>query len=326
VTRFVLLTSSFLGVLLGVTAPPEAPKFDAVDVRIAQPVLPPVIKRKSPEEILKPHLAWAEQESRKALSEPIRKINAFFANSKRNTRGFAEVSLGWGSKWRLMADHVPFTSGARHEAFIRTKFEEYVFEPAQLEAAMKEAVSSYLKQIESIEGQMLVRVRTDMADLPESAPIAKLDAEQIQAAYQDALTQVLKTTHSNMRADIATELVSLITGEVLTQVAVRLGVSAGILGTGAATSWATVGIGLVVGLIVDQIVSWVWESYANPKGNLAEALDRKLDDINHMIVEGAPKAPGLRERLQRFAIDRSTVREKAILSLFQPQLTSAAAR
>jgi hypothetical protein len=100
-------------------------------------------------------------------------------------------------------------------------------------------------------------------------------------------------------------------------VAVRLGVSAGILGTGAASGWATLGIGVVVGLIVDQIVSWVWDWWADPRGNLAAELDKKLDEINRLIVDGSADVQGLRDRLKQFARERAAARRIAVLSLLQ---------
>jgi hypothetical protein len=116
---------------------------------------------------------------------------------------------------------------------------------------------------------------------------------------------------------VATQVVSLITGEVLTQVATRLGVSAGILGTGAASSWATFGIGLVVGIIVDQIVAWVWDWYADPTGTLAGQLGTRLDGVNRLIVDGSDDVQGLRSRLEAYAEQRAAMRETALLAILQ---------
>src|SRR6185312_13147417 len=96
------------------------------------PATTPVIKLPpTPEQIAKPHLLRAGQESEKAVDEYLESLDKFFSDSKKNTRGFAEEALGWGSKWRLIADHVPFNSGGQHEKFVRLKFEEYLFSPPQ---------------------------------------------------------------------------------------------------------------------------------------------------------------------------------------------------
>ena len=166
---------------------------------------------------------------------------------------------------------------------------------------------------------MLVRIRADVADYPSAYLIVQIDASKLRASYDEAISRAIEKTGSSLRIDIATELVSVITGQVLTQVAVRLGVSAGILGTGAASSWATLGIGFVVGLIVDQIISWVWDWYADPKGSLSAELDTKLDEIYRLIVDGSADVQGLRVRLRKYAEERATLRSQAVLMLLRSQ-------
>ncbi|MEX2285842.1 MAG: hypothetical protein WD648_02055 [Planctomycetaceae bacterium] len=312
-----MLTLGLLGVVVAVAA--RQPLMGLLSSKPTPPAAPEIKQPPLPEMVAKPHLGWAEQECDRIIDEHVKAIDTFFADAKQHTPAFADEALSWGSKWRLVVDHVPFTSGERHETFIRERFEEYVFQPSDLEDAVKQVVASYLKHVESIEGQMLVRIRTDVADFPEAYLIARIDEEKLHASYDEAVSRVMEATGSNLRADIATELVSIISGEVLAQVAVRLGVSAGILGTGAASSWATFGVGLVVGLIVDQIVSRVWDWYADPKGNLAAELDAKLDEINKLLVDGSDDTEGLRARLRAFAKERAAVRSQAVLTLLQSQ-------
>jgi hypothetical protein len=164
---------------------------------------------------------------------------------------------------------------------------------------------------------MLVKVRADVADFSATYVIAELDETELRARYDDALSQAVAATGNGLRSDIATQLVSLIAGEVLTQVATKLGISAGILGTGAASSWATFGVGLVVGLIVDQIVSWVWDWYADPTGSLVLQLNTKLDRLNRLIVDGSDEGQGLRSRLKAYSKDRARVRKAAVLAVLQ---------
>jgi hypothetical protein len=283
----------------------------------SSPVKP--MQKPAPEEIAKPHLSWADQECERVIEEHVKVIDAFFVESKKNTRVFAEVALSWGSKWRLVVDYVPFTSSARHETFIRKKFEEYVFKPEELEDAIKQAVDRYLKHVESIEGLMLVNIRADVADFPMTSLIKQSDQSRLAHVYDEALIRAAKATGASLRTDLATELVSAITTVLLRQIAARLGVSAGVLGTGAASSWATMGISLLASVIVDSVISWVWDWYADPKGNLATDLNLKLDEINRLIVDGADDVEGLRTRLHAFAKQRATIRRQAILTLLQPQ-------
>lgn len=282
-------------------------------------LMPPAKPAPSPEEIAGPHLRWAEKQSAQVLDEHLREIDAFFSQAKKNTPEFSERALSFSSKWRLVADHVPFTRGGRHDAFLRTQFEQHLFKPAELGAVIEQVVASYVAHLRSIEGEMLVKVRADVADFPDTYLVAELDEAALAARYDDALSHALAATGSGVRSDVATQVVSLIAGEVLTQVAVKLGVSAGILGTGAASSWATFGIGAVVGLIVDQIVSWVWDWYADPVGSLAKQLNAKLAGLHRLIVDGADGVQGLRTRLRAYAADRARMREAAVLSVLQAQ-------
>jgi hypothetical protein len=309
---FIMLAISFLGVVIGVIAREplvalfrKVPKPQPVQVK-----LPP-----SPEEAAKPHLDWAEQESQRSIKEHVEAIDSFFTDAKKNTGAFADEALSWASKWRLIVDHVPFTSGGKHEAFIRSKFEECVFKPSQLEESVKQVVASYLKHVESIEGEMLVRIRADVADFPSTYLVAQMDENKIHDLYEQALSRAMASTGSSLSSDVGQQLVSIITGEVLTQVLIRLGVSSAILGTGAASSVATLGIGLIVGLIIDQLVAWVWDWYADPRGNLTTELNKKLDEINRLIVDGSADGKGLRQRLTEYATERGPVRTQPVLSI-----------
>lgn len=275
--------------------------------------------RPSPEAIIAPHLEWAEQECDRVLDEHLRAIARFFADAKAGTPTFAGEALSFGSKMRLVADYVPFTRGGRHEGFIRRKFEEHVFKSDDLGTAVKQVVSGYLKQIESIESLALVRIRADIADLTDPNALPQFDQKEWKAEYDKALKRAISATSSELSWDVATELVSVVTGEVLAQVAVQLGVSAGLLGAGGASSWATFGVGLVVGLIVDQAVSWVWDWYADPRGNLAADLSKKLDEMQSLIVDGSEGVQGLRQRLHELSRQRATLRRSAILSVLKAE-------
>lgn len=313
-----LLAITFLAVTFVFVGRQVLPPFQRQTApAITAETAPPPPPAPSPAQLARPHLDWADQQAARALDEHLKEVDRFFAANKQNTRKFAERVLGWSSKWRLVADHVPFTNGDRHPAFIRSEFEEHLFTPAQLADLVEQVVASYLAHLRSIEGEMLVRLRADVADFPETYPIARLGPAGLEAEYGQAVAQALAAAGSGLRSDIGTLLVSEIAGEVLTQVAVRLGVSAGILGTGAATSWATLGVGLVVGLIVDQVVSWVWDRYADPIGSLTTQLDGKLDEIRRLIVEGPDGAQGLRRRLKSCADQRARVRESAVLAVLQ---------
>ncbi len=262
-------------------------------------------------------LTWAEQQSRAATERQFEPVDDFFADAKRRTPQFAGSVLGWSSKWRFVADKMPFTRGDRHAEFLRQTFKEQLFAPEDLSRAVEQVVRSYGDSLSEIENRMLVKLRQDLSDLPPSALPEFADETALAGAYQEALRRTLDHVGADLKADISKELVSLVAGEVLTQVAVRLGVSAGILGAGASTSWATFGAGLVAGLIVDQLVSWIWDWWADPTGNLAAELNAKLDQLQRLIVEGDDASPGLKQALAEFARRRAEVRQAAISELLE---------
>lgn len=269
------------------------------------------------ERVARPHLKKAEQAAESAIESQIKEVNNFFAVAKKGTYNFAEDALGWGSKWRLVVDQLPFTEGNRHRKFLRAKFEEHVFSADQLENFVRQVVQDYLAHVRSIENRMLVDLRADLSDSPADYPLARWDDRRLQECFDQALFQTVTASGVNFGADLATQMVSFIAGEILTHVAIRLGVSAGILGTGAASGWVTFGVGAVIGLIIDQIVSWVWDQLADPKGNLAAELNKKLDEMHRLIVEGSTEVQGLRDRLKEFARQRAAMRRTAVLNLLE---------
>jgi len=274
------------------------------------------VRRQARERTLR-HLDAADRAGRQAIDRQLKPLEDFFAQARKRTPGFAEEVLGWGSKWRFVADRMPFTRSDRHEEFLKLAFTAHLFTADQLEKQLRQVVKGYLAESEAIENRLLVDVRSDLQDLPPLLLASRLDAAAFELAFAEALQRASARTGAGLRQDVAQEVVSQVVGQVLAQVAVRLGVSAGVLGTGAATGWATLGIGLVVGIIVDQVISWVWDWAADPKGNLARELDGKLDELRKSIVDGPPKAPGMRGQLEQLATDRGALRRRVLLDVVQ---------
>jgi hypothetical protein len=214
-----------------------------------------------------------------------------------------------------VADKTPFTKGGRQAAYLRQAFDEHLFKPADLERTIEQVAQCYSDSITAIENQMLVKLREDLSDLPATAFAASVDSATLRWVYEAAVERAIERVGMDVTADVATQVVSLVAGEVLTQVAVRLGASAGILSAGAGTSWATFGAGLAIGLIVDQLVSWVWDWWADPRGSLAAELSLRLDELHALIVEGDGQTKGLRSAFDDFAQRRADVRRAAVMEL-----------
>lgn len=264
-----------------------------------------------------PVLDAADREGQAAVAEHVRAIDDFFAQAKRGTPGFSKAVLGWSSKWRLVSDKLPFTRTDRHAIFLRKTFHDRLFTPEALTKVVEQTVKGYSGSVAGIENRMLVKLRADVSDLPPAMLPGFDDDAALRAAFERALAQATQRIGADLKADVGRETTSLVAGEVMTLVAVRLGVSAGILTAGAGSSWATFGVGAVVGLVVDQAVTWVWNWWRDPVGDLSTKMNAKLDEIRTLIVEGDGKQPGLRGRLEAVARDRAAVRRAAVLRMIQ---------
>lgn len=269
----------------------------------------------SPHELVTPHLLNARSKTEHAIENKLDPVRVFFDDSRKNTRKFAEVALGWGSKWQLLKDQVPFTKGGRHEEFIRSQFEEMIFSSNQLEEVVSNSVSEYLAEIRNIENQMLVDLRADIANYPDAYRLANLNDEEFKQKFDEAIGRAVSKTQSQVHKDVGRGLVSLVVAEVLQKVAIRMGVTSIILGGGAATSTASLGVTIIIGLMIDQIISLVWNWWADPTGNLASDLDKKLNEMRDLICDGDEEIKGLGQSFRSLSIERERIREIAIMDL-----------
>lgn len=308
-TRSILLLLALLAGLAWFVGAPKTP------APVAVPPPPVIDTRRIALEVrarVEPSLDWAHEESLLAVNDELHGLSAFFQQAKTRTPQFADAVMSWGSKWRLLVDQVPGTTGERHREFIREKFAETLFDEESLTHAVEQVIRGYADKTQSLENEMLVRMRADVEDLPAASLAALSRGESLSAAFQEAIDRAMHGTSDGLRADVATLVVAVMAEEVLAQAAVRLGVSAGILGAGAGSSWATLGVGLAVGVIIDQIVTLVWEWWADPQGSLTQEVDARLDDLHRAIVEGDAEHPGLRPQLLEFARARDALRREAI--------------
>jgi len=269
-----------------------------------------------------PHMDWADARLRQAIDEHLAALNEYFQEIKKRTPAFADDVLGWGSKWRFVADRLPFTRSDRLDTYLRECFEARLFTPGQLTQAVEAVVRGYLASVQSTESAMLVRIRADIADLPA----ASLPAFANQAALQAAFAQALRDAAAGVQAEtisaILREVASTVACEVLGQVATRLAVSAGILGTGAASAGATLGIGLAAGIVVDLIIGKIWDWLADPAGDLARTINARLDEIHKLLVDGDGRNPALRQHLLELHEKRRQLRRQAVMALIEGSVQS----
>lgn len=272
------------------------------------------------------HLDRASARTQQLLDRGFPTLDRLFGDAHAQVMPFAKDCLGWSSKWNLVLDAMPFSEGGRHEAFLKQSFEKRIFSSSQLERAIEQTIREHLVEIRNIESEMLVALRADITDLPALESISTLSREELELQFQRALVDAANVVGDDLSTNIQSQLVSLIAGEVLAQVAVRLGVSAGILTTGAASGWATFGVGLIAGLIVDQIVARIWDWWSDPDAELGLQLAGKLVELQELICNGDETVLGLRGEFQRLAESRDRARREAIDGILNSALAQSGNR
>jgi hypothetical protein len=178
------------------------------------------------EEIIKWLLQKASKECERSIDTHLEKLDQFFANCKKKTPAFAETALGWRSKWNLLWDCVPFSSGNNHRQFLEKKFAEQVFTPQQLEDAIDQVVRDYIETVGRIERQMLLDLRAEAARLPAANPISRLSEQQLQQLYDQLLAEVARASGNQAINDAVREGIE------------KLADSATRSGTASAESWS----------------------------------------------------------------------------------------
>lgn len=264
----------------------------------------------SPSRAVNRQLCWADGESLSGMDSHVMPVREFFRSARWNTREYAEEVLGWSSKWKLVKDYV--TSGAEHPQFLKERFDAMVFSEPQLDEVVEQVVAAYLRHIEDVESQMLVRLEADLSNLPSGSFGPAIDRSALAQTLENALKDAMNSAQGELKAAVGRELASWIAGEILAHATIQLATSSGILGTGAVSGTVTFGVGVVVGLIVDAIVTEIYNQVYDPAGELSKRLDAHLIQLENLILDGNEQAPGLMPRLRDYASQRGKSRRAAL--------------
>ena len=65
--------------------------------------------------------------------------------------------------------------------------------------------------------------------------------------------------------------------------------------------------------ILAEPLAWTWDWWADPRGQLVEALDAHLDELRRRVADGSAEQPGLREQLEALARVRAAKRRVVVL-------------
>ena len=269
--------------------------------------------------ISNPHLEACTKRIEQAIPSHFEPLNDLLNRARNRVPAFSRSALSFGSKWRLALDYVPFTDGQKSQSFLSESFQKEVLSSENLEIAISEVVQNYLKEVGAAENQMLLDIRADLDDFPSVTFAEWKNDEALQKRFQQAIVVAMETNGNDLQAGVGSQLVSLIAGEVLAQVAVRMGVSAGILGAGAASGWATFGVGVVAGVVIDQIVSQIWSFVSDPEKELTHQVQKQIDSLQSLLCNGDDQVAGLKQQFHRIGVERSQLRSIAIEQLFTSQ-------
>jgi hypothetical protein len=279
----------------GLAAIPSAPSRDEL--------------RRQARERAVPLLDQADREARQAVADQIQVLDTFFDDAKAQAPALAESVLGFASEWRLMADHIPYAGGGRHEAFLRDQIGRQLFTPEELDQRVQTAVRGYLQSEHEIEDRLLVQLRQDLDDIPAALPDAALDLDAVRAVLDQAVAETTARARANLKTDVAREIVVIGAAEILTRLAVRTALPASLAGSG---PW-TFGLGMAAAVAADQAMAWTWDRWTDPRGQLVDVLDARLDELRRQVVDGTPEKPGLRKQLDELARERAEKRRAFVL-------------
>jgi hypothetical protein len=255
----------------------------------------------------RPHVEKAAADSLSGIDASLRSIEGFFGEAKGHATAFADDVLGIWSKYKLIR--------GQHEEFLAETFRKHFFGPDELRVAMTNAVEAYVADLEAIDNRMLVDIRMDVVGLPAAATLASMPVPDLQARYRKISGDIGGVTGADAAVDAGRFVADMIVSSVVGMIAARMGTSAVVMGAGAASGWWTLGIGVVVGIIVDQIIAAVWDWTYDPRGKLIAMMEKKIDEVRTLVIEGDAGKPGLREELRRYAEKRAVVRREAVMTL-----------
>ncbi|MGB4911881.1 MAG: hypothetical protein WBO95_07045 [Candidatus Dechloromonas phosphoritropha] len=97
-----------------------------------------------------------------AINRRSLELASFIDSRKHGAKPFAEDIVSWHGKWRAVAPYLPFTAKDGHKKFVENKFEKHIFTQDELLSAMKLSIENGAKDIEGIENNLAVSLRTEI--------------------------------------------------------------------------------------------------------------------------------------------------------------------
>ena len=264
-------------------------------------------------EVVTRHLTWADQQAAAGLDPQLNALREFFTQAKAGSRAFAEDALGFDSKWKFVKGYI--VGGDDHRRYLAERFAARVFTAEHLDQAVKYAVQAYLTHLENVDAMLLVNLRTDLANIPSNGFSSGMDPRVIEQSLSRAINEAVRGVEAEFPGAIGREIVSIVAGDIVMVAGTKLATSAGILSAGVSGGWVSAGGTLVLSVIIDFFVSWAYDKFVDPAGELARKLDGTLTQLEQIIIAGYGDEPGLSKRLLNYGARRGEARKAAVHSV-----------
>ena len=260
-------------------------------------------------------LADAERQASAALSKHLASLHAFLdERSQHGARAFAERLLSLRGKWELVRGEIGNAGG--YSAFLQAAFAENLFKAEELEQAVNAAVKGFVLELDSIEQDLLVRLRRDLADdeLPVLTVLPQLRSDELlQRHYHELSARVTQDLRTDLAYVVGREalswtvlpqLVNALTQKALTAVALRAGFSAATLSASTTFSAVTFGASMVACIILDYALDQIIKAAGyDAEAKVAARITELLDELGHIITDGDPKARATLDKLKAMQRD-----------------------
>lgn len=263
-----------------------------------------------------PYLAAATGTIEAAIEPSIVPLQDFFKKAQSGVPQFTDSARGWISTGKLAWDALPFTANNRHKDYLRNEFERHVFRAGELQSTIESCLNRFGKAIESAESEMLVGLNADSPNFP-GRPKKQLDQVALSRECQAIISRSETATHEAVVEGVSRTIVAGITQRVLAQVAVSLARSLGVYWIGALAAPETLGASIVAAIVLDCLIGWIWDWYADPRGNLNREIKQQLVSIEAVLLDGINGQGGLKSEMLKYAKERQSVREEAVRNLLQ---------
>ncbi len=282
------------------------------DIRDAAPPPAPAAVRSHVWDKTEPLLSKADRQAALSLDKHLASIHTFLDEHKAGSKDFAEQLMSLRGKWELVRSGIGNASD--YAVFLQEVFAEHLFPMEELEKVVEAAIRSYLAELESIDDELLVRLRADLADdeLPRTVIPALGSDEAFRSHYRELSRRVAQDLRTDLAFVAVRELFLWQAGNVAAEltmqagaaIAARMGISSTILAGGAASTWETLGVGLVVGFVLDAVVNQIIKAAGyDAEEKIARRVEETLSVLGRTIGDGDPEARGTLEKFKTMQRD-----------------------